>query len=111
MVTDEDGFPITIQVFRGNTADTEAFTAQTVDIAQRFKISKVSFVADRGAMKSKQLAADRLNRINAATAKIQIRADKLKTSKCANPQKAYDYAMIQRHQLKVDGFVKINPCE
>ena len=56
MITDGDGFPITLTAFKGNTVDTAAFSAQTVDIAQRFKISKVAFVADRGAMKSEQIA-------------------------------------------------------
>src|SRR5271154_6143885 len=65
MVTDEDGFPITIEAFRGNTVDTDAFSAQTVDIARRFKINKVAFVADRGAMKSEQIAD--LNAVKGAT--------------------------------------------
>jgi transposase len=168
MVTDEDGFPITIQAFRGNTADTEAFTAQTVDIAQRFKIRKVAFVADRGVMKSQQVAdlkaskatlyhvtaltkpqiqklikegvlqlglfdksikevehegkrlivrrnpiraeeaqADRLHRIDAAIERIEARANKLEASRRADPQMAYDYAVIQRNKFKVDPFLKI----
>lgn len=172
MVTDEDGFPITIQAFQGNTADTTAFSAQTVDIAQRFKIGKVAFVADRGAMKSEQIAeleasnatlyhvtaltksqiqklmkdgvlqlglfdknvhevthdgkrlvvrrnpiraqeaaTDRRNRISVAVTRIQSRADKLKTSKRANPGKAYDFAIIERHKLKVEGFININLCD
>jgi hypothetical protein len=171
MVTDEEGFPITIQAFPGNTADADAFTSQTVDIAQRFKISKVAIVGDRGAIKSDQVAylkaskpklyhvtaltkpqirklleegvlqlglfdkevqevehdgerlivrrnpiraqeaaTDRMSRINTAAKRIQLRADKLKSSKRANPQKAYDYAIIQRHQLKVEGFVNVNLC-
>jgi transposase len=170
MVTDEDGFPITIEAFQGNTVDTDAFSAQTVNIAQRFKISKVAFVADRGAMKSDQIAdlkavkgatlyhvttltksqilklikdkvlqlglfdrdvhelehdgkrlvtrrnpiraqeaaADRQSRIDAVVSKIQVKADKLKTSNRANPSTAYNFAIILRNKLKVDGFVKIN---
>lgn len=172
MVTDENGFPITIEAFQGNTVDTAAFSAQTINIAQRFKISKVAFVADRGAMKSEQIAdlkavkkatlyhvttltksqilklikdgilqlglfdreihelehdgkrlivrrnpiraqeaaADRQSRINAVVSRIQVKADKLKASKRANPSTAYNFAIIQRNKLKVDSFVKINLC-
>jgi transposase len=173
MLTDEEGFPITIQAFKGNTKDTTVFSAQTVDIAQRFNISKVAFVADRGVMKSEQIAelkavkdatlyhvtaltkpqiqklikdgvlqlgvfdqdvhevehdgrrlvmrrnpvraeeaaAGRQQRINTTVTKIQVKADKLKTSKRANPSTAYNFAIIQRHKLKVESFVKIDLCD
>lgn len=172
MLTDEEGFPITIQAFKGNTKDTTAFSAQTVDIAQRFKITKVAFVADRGVMKSEQIAdlkavtgatlhhisaltkpqiqklindgvlqlglfdqdvhevehdgkrlvvrrnpvraeesaSSRRQRINVVVTKVQARADKLKASTRANPGTAYNFAIIQRHRLKIEGFIKIDLC-
>jgi transposase len=173
MLTDEEGFPITIQAFTGNTKDSAQFSAQTVEIAQRFKISKVTFVADRGVMKSDQIsdlkavkkatlfhitaltkpqiqklindgvlqlgvfdkdvhevehegkrlvmrrnpiravesADNRRARINAVITKIQAKSEKLKTSKRANPSTAYNFAIIQRNRLKVEGFVKITLCD
>ncbi len=173
MLTDQEGFPITIQAFKGNTTDASAFSAQTLGLAQRFKISKVAFVGDRGVMKAEQIAelkaakkatlyhvtaltkpqiqklikegvlqlsvfdqdvhevehdgkrllmrrnpiraqeaaADRKQRINVTVTKIQLRANKLKASKRAKPCTAYNFAIILRHKLKVENFVRIELCD
>ena len=76
MFTDEDGCPLTIKAFKGNTVDTIAFSEQIADVQERFKIDKVAFVADRGAMKSEQieeLQAAKIFHVTALT-KAQIQS-------------------------------------
>jgi transposase len=76
MFTDEDGFPLTVKAFKGNTVDTIAFSEQIVEVQERFKIDKVAFVADRGAMKAEQmekLQAAEIFHVTAMT-KAQIQA-------------------------------------
>jgi hypothetical protein len=76
MFADADGFPVTIKAFKGNTNDETAFSTQISDVLERFKISKVAFVADRGAMKSKHMALlknEGIHHISALT-KPQIQA-------------------------------------
>jgi len=68
-------------------------------------------VVRRNPIRAQEATADRQSRINAVVSKIQERADKLKISKRANPTTAYNFGIIQRNKLKVDGFVKINLCD
>jgi transposase len=53
-----DGCPVAIEVFSGNTADPTTFTAQVHTIRQRFGISRVVLVGDRGMITSKRIAED-----------------------------------------------------
>jgi transposase len=55
LLTDDEGRPISCEVFRGNTQDTKTFKSQVDKIAQRFGIKKVTFVGDRGMIKSAQI--------------------------------------------------------
>jgi transposase len=56
LLTDDEGRPISCEVFRGNTQDTKTFKSQVDKIAQRFGIEKVTFVGDRGMIKSAQVS-------------------------------------------------------
>jgi len=53
-----DGCPIAIAVFSGNTADPTTFTAQVNTIRQRFGITRVVLVGDRGMITSKRIDED-----------------------------------------------------
>ena len=53
-----DGCPIAISVFSGNTADPTTFTAQVNTIRQRFGITRVVLVGDRGMITSKRIDED-----------------------------------------------------
>ncbi|MCP4628765.1 MAG: hypothetical protein GY850_35455 [bacterium] len=48
-----DGF---CEIFRGNTKDTQTFKSQVDKVAKRFGIEKVTFVGDRGMIKSAQIS-------------------------------------------------------
>jgi len=48
LLTNDEGRPISCQVFRGNTRDPKTFKSQIDKVAQRFGIEEVTFVGDRG---------------------------------------------------------------
>ena len=55
LITDEDGLPISVEVFKGNTNDTKTFINQIEKVADRFGATDVTFVGDRGMIKSTQV--------------------------------------------------------
>ncbi|MGH8873677.1 MAG: IS1634 family transposase [Acidimicrobiia bacterium] len=48
LVTDADGRPVAVEVFPGNTADPTAFTAAVAKVRDRFGLTDVVMVGDRG---------------------------------------------------------------
>lgn len=55
LLTDDEGRPISSEVFPGNTRDMTTFKNQVVKVAERFGIEEVTFVGDRGMIKSAQI--------------------------------------------------------
>lgn len=55
LLTDDEGRPISCEVFHGNTRDTTTFKNQVDKVAKRFGIEEVTFVGDRGMIKSAQI--------------------------------------------------------
>src|SRR6204780_3024139 len=55
LLCDEDGTPVSTEVFRGNTQDPKTFGAQVRKASQRFGCQRVTFVGDRGMIKSGQI--------------------------------------------------------
>lgn len=55
LLTDEDGWPISIEVFRGNTQDPATFKSQIEKLAHRFGCERITMVGDRGMIKSGQI--------------------------------------------------------
>jgi hypothetical protein len=55
LLCDEDGTPVSTEVFRGNTQDPKTFGAQVRKASQRFGCERVTFVGDRGMIKSGQI--------------------------------------------------------
>lgn len=55
LLCDENGIPLSIEVFNGNTQDQQTFASQIQKVAQRFGGKQVVFVGDRGMIKSKQI--------------------------------------------------------
>lgn len=54
-LADEEGEPISTEVFRGNTSDLNTFGRQVRKAAERFGCERVTFVGDRGMIKSGQI--------------------------------------------------------
>jgi transposase len=56
LLTDEAGWPITVEVFAGNTQDPKTFKAQIDKMVQRFGVKRVTLVGDRGMIKTVQIS-------------------------------------------------------
>jgi len=72
LLCDKKGEPVSVQVFSGNTSDVTTFGDQIEKVANRFGCQRVTFVGDRGMIKSVQkadLAAAGFNYITALTRK------------------------------------------
>lgn len=57
LLTDQHGEPLCVSVFRGNTADPSTLENQIERLVQRFAITEVVFVGDRGMIKAKGKSA------------------------------------------------------
>jgi len=72
LLCDKKGEPVSVQVFSGNTSDVTTFGDQIKKVATRFGCQRVTFVGDRGMIKSAQkadLAGADFNYITALTRK------------------------------------------
>lgn len=68
LLCDEEGKPVSIEVFTGNTKDTQTFGSQVKKAAERFGCENVTFVGDRGMIKSGQIEELNSNKFNYITA-------------------------------------------
>jgi hypothetical protein len=55
LLCDDQGTALSIEVFQGNTADTQTFSHQVTKVAQRFGGGAVTLVGDRGMIKGPQI--------------------------------------------------------
>ena len=55
LLTDEEGWPITVEVLAGNTQDPKTFKPQIDKLSQRFGVKQVTLVGDRGMIKTVQI--------------------------------------------------------
>ncbi len=56
LLCDEEGDPVSTEVFTGNTSDMKTLKNQVDKAAERFGCERVTFVGDRGMIKSRQIA-------------------------------------------------------
>src|SRR5262249_50263162 len=55
LLCDEEGHPVSIEVFPGNTQDPQTLAAQVAKLKGRFGVQEITFVGDRGMIKSQQI--------------------------------------------------------
>lgn len=55
LLTDDEGWPISIEVFQGNTQDPETFVSQVKKLAHEFGCESVTMAGDRGMIKPDQI--------------------------------------------------------
>jgi hypothetical protein len=55
LLCDEDGHPVSIEVFPGNTQDPHTVAAQVEKLKGRFGVTAITFVGDRGMLKGQQV--------------------------------------------------------
>jgi transposase len=80
LLCDSSGTPLSIEVFAGNTQDTQTFGQQVAKVAARFGGGAVTFVGDRGMIKGpqiEQLQADNAHEFHYITAITKPQIEKL----------------------------------
>lgn len=55
LLCDDEGIPVSVEVFAGNTPDMRTVAAQITKVARRFGCQQVTLVGDRGMLKSPQI--------------------------------------------------------
>lgn len=55
LLTDDLGYPVSVEVFKGNTSDTKTVSNQLKKLKTRFGVERVVFVGDKGMIKSSQI--------------------------------------------------------
>jgi len=55
LLCDEEGHPVSIEVFPGNTHDPQTLAAQVAKLKGRFGVQEITFVGDRGMIKGQQI--------------------------------------------------------
>jgi hypothetical protein len=58
LLTSPEGIPVAIEVFKGNTGDPATVAAQVIKVKDRFGITKVVLVGDRGMLTAARLRED-----------------------------------------------------
>ena len=55
LMTDSQGYPVTVEVFSGNTGDTKTVSNQLLKLKADFGVERVIFVGDKGMIKNAQI--------------------------------------------------------
>jgi transposase len=55
LICDQDGYPISVEVFDGNTSDTQTVGNQLLKLKEVFGVDQAIFVGDKGMIKSHQI--------------------------------------------------------
>jgi len=58
LLTNQEGCPVAVEVFEGNTADPKTVAAQIQKLRQRFGLKEVVLVGDRGLLTSARIRED-----------------------------------------------------
>jgi hypothetical protein len=58
LLTSQDGVPVAIEVFKGNTGDPKTVAAQVAKVKDRFALTRVVLVGDRGMLTAARLRED-----------------------------------------------------
>jgi transposase len=55
LICDQEGYPVSVEVFEGNTNDTKTVSNQLVKLKETFGVEQVIFVGDKGMIKGGQI--------------------------------------------------------
>ncbi len=81
LLCNEEGVPLTIEVFKGNTQDPKTISNQIKKVVQRFGGKEVIFVGDRGMIKNKQIEEIKEEGFHYITAITKPQIEKLLSEK------------------------------
>lgn len=108
LLCDEGGDPVSVEVFRGNTRDFDTFGGQIKKAAGAFGCERVTFVGDRGMIKSGQISELGEARFHYITALTKPQIEKLlKTG--VFQMELFDKALCEVEQEGVRYVLRRNP--
>lgn len=81
LMTDKTGDPISVEVFNGNTIDSQTVLSQLKKLKERFKVSEVVFIGDRGMIKKLQIEKIEENKWKYITAITKAQIENLVNDK------------------------------
>ncbi|MCF6185222.1 MAG: IS1634 family transposase [Bacteroidales bacterium] len=90
LLTDDKGYPVSIEVFKGNTGDTKTVSSQLGKLKENFGVERVIFVGDKGMVKSSQIA--------------EIESDKYKWNYLTTITKQQIQTLISENVIQLDLF-------
>ncbi len=76
LLTDPEGRPIAVEVFKGNTGDPSAFIEAVKAVRERFGLEEITFVGDRGMITKARITA--LSKLPGASWITALRAPEIK---------------------------------
>ena len=92
LLTDDKGYPISVEVFKGSTGDTKTVSSQLEKLKNNFGVERVVFVGDKGMVKSSQIA--------------EIESDTYKWNYLTTITKQQIQTLIARNVLQLDLFAE-----
>ena len=92
LLTDANGYPISVEVFKGNTGDTKTVSSQLKKLKENFGVERVIFVGDKGMVKSGQIA--------------EIESDKYKWNYLTTITKQQIKTLISENIIQLDLFAE-----
>lgn len=77
LLTDKDGYPLAVEVFKGNTQDVKTVNAQIEKLKNQFQCSYVTLVGDKGMLKTAQIETLNEAKLNYITSITKPQIEKL----------------------------------
>lgn len=90
LLTDKEGYPVSIEVFKGNTNDTTTVSNQLQKLKENFGVERVVFVGDKGMIKSTQID--------------ELTSDKFKWNYLTTITKAQIQTLLDKNILQLELF-------
>lgn len=108
LLTDRKGYPVTIEVFEGNTADPKTVASQIAKLAKRFKVEKVILVGDKGMIKKTPIDVLQENGFNYITSITKEQIKKLCAGSVITPS-LFDNDLVEVVDGRLRYVLRKNP--
>jgi transposase len=108
LLCDEEGDPLSTQVFRGNTQDPATVSEQVKKIAERFGCTDITFVGDRGMIKKGQITTLHQQGFHYITSITKPQIEKLLANEVIKTE-SFDVTICEIFENSVRYILRKNP--
>jgi transposase len=108
LLCDEEGDPVSVQVFEGNTTDPKTFSDQVQKVTKRFNCSNVIMVGDRGMIKSAEIQTIHEHQLHYLTAVTKPSIQKLINDNILQ-HSLFDIKLVEIEDDKIRYLLRRNP--